>query len=119
VKPPVQLPQQSTNPVRPRPAPEALGMQEISSFAADGMILSRTPPVYPRTAEASGVSGAVVLNIVISPSGNVDKVEAVSGPPELRQAAVDAVRNWRYRPYIIDGQALPVSTSVKVTFNLR
>ena len=119
VKPPVQLPQQSTNPVRPRPAPEALGMQEISSFAADGMILSRTPPVYPRTAEASGVSGAVVLNIVISPSGNVDKVEAVSGPTELRQAAVDAVRNWRYRPYIIDGQALPVSTSVKVTFNLR
>jgi len=119
VKPPVQPPLQSTNKARPRADAADLGLQEISGAASEGMILSRTMPAYPAAAQARGVSGTVVLSILISPSGNVSKVEPVSGPPMLQQAAMDAVRTWRYRPYILEGQAVPVKTTVSVTFNLH
>jgi TonB family protein len=118
-QPPVQPPQKATNPIRPTPETAPVQMQEISSTEADGMIVSRTMPVYPAAAQARGVSGTVILDIVISTSGSVSRIDPVSGPLELQQAAMNAVRTWRYRPYIIQGRAVPVATTVRMAFNLR
>jgi protein TonB len=94
-------------------------MQEISSSAAEAMILSRTPLAYPPVARANGISGTVTLNVIISATGSVASVEPVSGNPVLQQAAMNAVRGWRYRPYVIDGQPVPVKTQVQIAFNLH
>jgi len=116
---PAKPPEPSANPNRPRPETAPVQMQEISATEAEGMIVSRTMPVYPAAAQARGVSGTVILNIVISTSGSVSSIDPVSGPLELQQAAMNAVRTWRYRPYIIQGRAVPVATAVRMTFNLR
>lgn len=116
---PTQQPQKATNPIQSAPEATPVQMQEISATEAESMIISRTMPVYPAAAQARGVSGTVILNIVISTSGSVSKIDPVSGPPELQQAAIHAVRAWRYRPYYIQGRAVPVATAVRMTFNLR
>ena len=82
------------------------------------MLLRRSSPVYPPEAKAAGVSGTVVLKGTIATNGLIHDLVAVSGPPELRQAAVDAVENWRYKPYLLNGEPTEVVTQVNVTFTL-
>jgi serine/threonine-protein kinase len=117
--PEIQPQQRATIPPRSRPESAAPEMQEISSAASEGMVLSGPKPVYPPVARNNGIAGTVVLNIIISKTGSVTSIEPAAGNPMLQQAATDAVRNWRYRPYIIDGQPVPVKTQVQITFNLH
>ena len=117
--PEIQPQQQAAVPPKTHPEPAAVEMQEISSAASEGMMLSGPKPIYPPAARANGITGTVVLNIIISKTGSVMGIEPAAGNPMLQQAAADAVRNWRYRPYIIDGQPVPVKTQVQITFNLH
>ena len=83
-----------------------------------GLLLRRVGPVYPQFAKQNHVGGRVLLRAVISTQGKVVSVEPISGPQELVAAAVSAVRQWRYRPYVISGQAAEVDTEIAVNFAL-
>ncbi len=73
-------------------------------------------PEYPVAAKAAGIKGTVVLEAKISKNGSVTDLKVVSGPPELQQAAMDAVRTWKYKPYLLNGEPVEVRTRVNVVF---
>jgi len=91
----------------------------VSAGVAVGLLIQKTPPVYPPIAEASRVSGTVVLHATISATGVVAELRVVSGPAMLQQAALDAVRSWRYRPYLLNGEPVEFETTVNVVFHPR
>lgn len=88
----------------------------VSSTVMEGLALSRVSPVYPTAARANHIQGVVALAIVIGKEGTVKDVQVVSGPPELAPAAVDAVRQWRYRPYQLLGRPVEVQATAQVNF---
>jgi protein TonB len=90
----------------------------ISSGVATGMLIQRKPPDYPPIAKTARVSGTVELHATIATNGTIKDLHAVSGPAMLRQAAVDAVRNWRYKPYLLNNQPVEVETTINVIFTL-
>jgi len=85
---------------------------------AAGYLLQKTMPVYPPIAKAARVQGTVVLQATISKTGTIEGLHVLSGPAMLQQAAVDAVRSWRYRPYLLNGDPVEVETTVNVVFTL-
>jgi protein TonB len=93
------------------------GPTRVSAGVIAGNILVKTNPVYPPIAKAAHVSGTVVLHALISKSGTIDNLTVVSGPEMLRAAALDAVRTWRYKPYLLNGEPTEVDTTVTVNFN--
>jgi TonB family protein len=90
----------------------------VSAGVAGGLLVRRIAPEYPSIARTARVSGRVVLAASISKSGRVQNLQVVSGPPMLRQAALDAVRNWLYKPYLLNNQPTEVQTTIDVDFNL-
>ena len=64
------------------------------------------------------MQGTVILQATISKSGTIENLRVISGPAMLQQAAIDSVRNWRYRPYMLNGQPVEVETTVNVVFTL-
>jgi protein TonB len=90
----------------------------ISAGVAVGMLLVKTQPIYPPIAKAARVSGTVVLQATISKSGTIEGLHVMSGPAMLQQAAQDAVRQWRYRPYLLNNEPVEVETTVNVIFTL-
>jgi len=90
----------------------------LSSGVTDGMAIVKTPPAYPAMARITGTSGTVVLAATISPSGSIDNLRVISGNQMLRQAALDAVKTWRYRPYLLNGQPVEVETTINVVFSM-
>jgi protein TonB len=91
---------------------------KVSSGVAAGMLIQKTPPVYPPIAKAARVSGTVQLRATISRNGTIKDLHVVSGPPMLQQAAVDAVRSWRYKPYKLSNEPVEVETTIDVVFSL-
>ena len=75
-------------------------------------------PVYPVLAKRGHIEGVVRLQATIGKDGSVDKVEPVSGHPVLQQAAIDAVRQWRYKPTTLNGEAVEVVTTIDVVFKI-
>jgi len=90
----------------------------IAAGVAVGMLLEKPQPVYPPIAKAAHVSGTVVLQTTISKTGTVEDPNVVSGPPLLQQAALDAVKTWRYRPYLLNNEPVAVETTINVNFTL-
>ena len=90
----------------------------ISGGVTQGLLISRTTPAYPAIAKAAGMSGTIVLAAVISKAGTIEELRVVSGPDVFRQSALAAVRNWRYRPYLLNGQPVEVETTVNVVFSM-
>jgi protein TonB len=91
----------------------------VSAATATSMLLEAAPPSYPPTAKAVHVSGTVALIVLIGRDGHVNELRVLSGPPLLRQAALDAVRTRIYRPYVINGEAVEIMTTAYVTFYLE
>jgi protein TonB len=98
----------------PRPS----GPAHISSGVAAGLLIQKVLPNYPPIARQARIEGTVVLAAVISKYGAIENLRVVSGPPMLQQAALDAVQQWRYRPYMLDGDPVAVETTVNVVFSL-
>ncbi|MGA2906122.1 MAG: TonB family protein [Terracidiphilus sp.] len=90
----------------------------ISSGVATGMLIRQTAPVYPPIAKAARVSGTVVLHATIAKNGAIKDLQVVSGSPMLQQAAMDAVRTWRYKPYTLSNEPVEVDTTISVVFTL-
>lgn len=82
-------------------------------------LLKRVDPVYPEEARKNGVQGVVILNVRSNEEGRVSQVEVLKSIPELDQAAVDAVKQWRYEPFMKDGKAVVVVVTVHVRFRLE
>ena len=90
----------------------------VSSGVMAGAIISRgADPVYPPEAKSAGIQGSVVLQAVISKTGDVTTLDPISGPEELRASAMEAVRQWTYRPFLLNGEPQEVSTTITVNFS--
>lgn len=104
------------------PPPKVAAPQKplrVSSGVVAGNKISGPNPVYPAIAKTARIQGQVVLQATISKGGTIENLHAVSGPPMLYQSAIDAVRQWRYKPYILNGEAVEVETTIQVNFTLN
>ena len=99
----------------PRPVPQVVN---ISQGVSQGLILKKVQPAYPSQALAMRIQGPVELQAMISKTGNITNVNVVSGQPLLARAATDAVRQWKYKPYYLNGQPVEVQTQITVNFRL-
>ena len=90
----------------------------ISSGVAKSNRLGGDPVAYPPEARMNHVQGTVVLRATISTEGKIADLHVLSGPPELQAAAMEAVRSWRYRPYLLNGNPVEVETEINVVFSL-
>jgi protein TonB len=95
------------------------GAVHLSSGVVSGLLLTKTTPIYPPIAVAARVEGTVVLAAAISASGAIENLRVVSGHPMLQRAALDAVSNWHYRPFLLNGQPVEVETTINVIFTLN
>jgi|SRR5579859_4495347 len=98
--------------------PKATTHLNISSGVMSGNLLTKTVPQYPAIARAARIQGVVVMQATISKSGSIENLRVIDGPPMLQQAAIDAVRTWRYKPYLLNGEPVEVETTINVVFNL-
>jgi TonB family protein len=85
---------------------------------AEGLLADRVEPEYPDAARRAHIQGSVTLETLIGANGRVQQVTPVGGNPQLADAAVNAVRQWRYKPFTVDGHKVPIRTQVTVTFML-
>ena len=90
----------------------------VSAGVATGMLVRKTQPIYPSIARSARVQGTVTLTATITTSGKVANIRVVSGPPMLRQAAIDAVKTWLYKPYALNGYPTDVDTTINLVFSL-
>lgn len=103
------------------PASETLLSKPQLKVPADVMqrqITHQVAPEYPEAARRAGVQGTVVLDAVVSVEGAVTQLKVINGPEALSLAAIDAVRWWRYEPYIVNGERATVETTISVNFRL-
>jgi zinc protease len=91
---------------------------KVSSEVAQAKLIHRVVPVYPPEARAAGISGTVRLHAIISAEGEVRQLGVVSGEPALRAAAIEAVRQWRYKPTLLNGEPVELETYIDVIFSL-
>ena len=80
--------------------------------------LKKIPPVYPSKAKLQGIEGRVVLNGVVDTNGHFRELNVLAGPPMLQQPALDAVKQWVYSPFLLDGNPAEMETDLNVIFNL-
>jgi protein TonB len=90
----------------------------ISQGVTKGLLVQRMEPTYPTLAKQARVQGEVVLSAVIDTNGQIQNLQLVSGHPMLVPAAIAAVKQWRYKPYLLNGQPVEVETTITVIFNL-
>jgi protein TonB len=95
------------------------GPVRISGMVVEGLLIDKRLPVYPAIAKATGTQGTVVLAASISRSGTIENLRVISGSQMLQQAAIDAVKAWRYRPYLLSGEPVEVETTGNVVFKLQ
>ena len=129
--PPRPAPSSGSGPAPVRHAPPAVvpavpsgtsAPQDRGIRAGDNVqgavLIRQIPPVYPTLAKQARISGVVRLRVIVGKDGAVKEATAISGHPFLRQAAIDAVRQWLYRPTLLNGEPTEVVTEVAITFNL-
>jgi protein TonB len=103
--------------VPPPPAPEPIKRIRQPQIQ-QAMILAQPQPVYPAWLRAARIQGDVILHAIIDREGRVAELQVISGHPALAQAALAAVRNWRYRPTLLNDQPVEVETTITVSFVL-
>jgi TonB family protein len=90
----------------------------ISGGVMAGQLLTKVQPVYPQAAKDAHISGFVVMHAIVGSDGLVKDLTVVSGPALLRDAAMDAVKQWTYKPYLLNGRPTDVDTTITVNFTL-
>ncbi len=99
--------------------PPVQGTIHLPSKLVEGFVVYKSIPIYPAIAKATRTEGTIVLQAMISKSGTIEGLHVIGGPQMLQQAALDAVKNWLYKPYLLNGQAVEVETTVNVIFKLE
>lgn len=90
----------------------------VSSGVAQGLLVSKVPPQYPQDAKDQRIQGAVVMRVIVDNEGDVANIQLVSGHPLLAPPAIDAVKQWKYRPDLLNETPVEVETQVTVNFTL-
>ncbi len=90
----------------------------VAQGVTQGLLVSRVDPEYPPEARRGRIEGTVVLHAIISKTGDIDSVEVVSGHPALAPAAIEAVKQWKYKSYLLNGKPVAVDTQILVNFTL-
>ncbi|HVH72267.1 MAG TPA: energy transducer TonB, partial [Candidatus Dormibacteraeota bacterium] len=103
----------------PPPKPRPTGPVRVGGNVQAARIVNRVQPVYPPLARQTRISGTVRLHAIISKDGTIQQLEVMSGHPLLQQAALDAVRQWRYQPTLLNGEPVEVDTTIDVIFSLN
>lgn len=85
---------------------------------SEGDLVHKVLPTYPALARAARIQGQVLLQAVISKQGTIENLRVLAGHPMLVPAAIEAVRQWRYRPYILNNEPVEVETQITVNFGL-
>jgi protein TonB len=90
----------------------------VSSGVMQALLVKKVPPQYPQDAKDQHLEGVVVLKINTDKEGNVYQAELVSGHPQLASAAIEAVKQWKYKPYQLNGWPVEVESQVQINFTL-
>ncbi|HZW79798.1 MAG TPA: TonB family protein [Candidatus Deferrimicrobiaceae bacterium] len=90
----------------------------VSAGVTSGLLIRKVNPSYPPLARQARISGTVVLRAVISKDGSIENLSLVSGHPMLAPAAIEAVKQWKYKPYLLNGEPVEVDTEIQVNFTL-
>ena len=90
----------------------------VSQGVAEGNLLRKIEPQYPQMAKVAHIQGDVILAATISKNGTIENLHQISGHPILVQAAMEAVKQWRYKPYLLNGEPVEVETTIKVSFKM-
>jgi periplasmic protein TonB len=101
------------------PAHPTLAKPPIVSVMMQGNLIHRVDPVYPAIARTTGVQGTVLVRALISRDGRIEQAQVASGSPLLSPAALEAIRQWKYRPYVLNGSPIEVETEITVSFVLQ
>jgi TonB family protein len=107
----------SLNPELSQAASASPKAVQVSAGVMAGEALVKVNPVYPPKAKAAKIQGSVLLHAVIGTDGKIASLSVISGPPELTQSAVDAVRQWTYKPYLLNGEPTAVETTITVNYS--
>ena len=102
----------------PKFIPVAPQRVRISQGVTKGLLIHRVEPSYPMLAKQARVQGEVVLSAIINTNGEIENLQLVSGHPMLVPQAIAAVKQWRYKPYLLNGQPVEVETTITVIFSL-
>jgi periplasmic protein TonB len=103
----------------PPPKPKQTGPLRVGGNVQAARIINRIQPIYPPLARQTRISGTVRLHAIIGKDGTIQSLEVMSGHPLLQQAALDAVRQWRYQPTLLNGEPVDVDTTIDVIFSLN
>lgn len=90
----------------------------VSQGVSSGLLVRKVQPVYPPLARQARIQGTVLLRAQISKDGSIENLQLISGHPMLAPAAIEAVKQWKYRPYLLNGEPVEVDTEVVVNFTL-
>src|SRR5499427_3214947 len=90
----------------------------VSSGVQSGLLVRKVPPSYPPLARQARIQGTVILQAQISKNGDIENLQLISGHPMLAPAAIEAVKQWKYKPYLLNGEPVEVETQVQVNFTL-
>ena len=102
----------------PQPQAELPQRVRVAQGVTAGLLVKKVQPKYPEKARENGIQGQVMLRAIISKDGDVVSLSAVSGDPLLVKSAVEAVKQWKYKPYLLNGRAMVVDTQILVNFTL-
>jgi TonB family protein len=91
----------------------------VSQGVEQGLLVSKVQPQYPSDARSQGIQGVILLRVTIDKEGNVANIQVVAGPESLVPPAIEAVKQWKYRPYLIQGTPVEVETQITVNFTLE
>lgn len=99
--------------------PNTSELAQVQPSAAQNFLEKQVPPKYPEKARQMRIEGTVVLRVIISKKGKVREISVISGHPLLVPAAIDAVKQWRYKPYRVAGHKVEAQTEVVVNFEFE
>ena len=104
----------------PTVAPKIAAPQRVrvSSGVQSGLLIRKVNPAYPPLARQARIQGTVILQALISKDGNIENLQLISGHPMLAPSAIEAVKQWKYKPYLLNGEPVEVETQVQVNFTL-
>ena len=106
---------QSQDPTSPASVPQRL---RVSSGLMTGLRIKAVPPVYPAEAREQHIQGVVLMQAIISKEGEVADLQLISGDPLLAKSAMKAVKKWKYKPFLRNGESVEVETQIQVNFTL-
>jgi protein TonB len=102
----------------PPPPPKAASRIRVGGNVQAAALVNKVTPQYPPIAKTAHVAGTVILHAIIAKDGSIQELQYMSGPPLLMKSAMDAVKEWRYKPTMLNGEPVEVDTTISVVFSL-